>query len=426
MFAAAPAQRLRNARTVLLVVVCAGYVISQFLRNSAGVIGPDLSSSFDLAPDDLGLLSGAFFASFAAAQIPVGMALDRFGPRLTMSVSLVFAVGGSLIFAAAESLTGLTVARIAMGLGSSVLLMGPLVLMSRWFGPKSFSTLAGVILAVGGLGTLVATAPLAWSAATFGWRATFVLAAVISGLIGIVIALLVRDAPPECDHAAPGRETVSQSLRGLTEVFRHRDVIPVFVMQLFAYSTFVSVLGLWGGPYLSDVYAMGLAERGNVLLVMAIGQVAGLFVIATLDRVFNTRKWIVVGGAAMAIVLLVVFAVFPRMPVGWLLAVFALFGFVYGFAPVLIAHGKSIFPARITGRGLSVLNTATMGGVFLVQYTSGLVIASFGQTGGMRGGAQIPVIAYQACFLSLAVMLTFALAVYSCARDRRPGEPPPD
>ena len=415
-----PPAGLARSRMILLVTVSAGYIVSQFLRNSLGVIAPDISRDMNLAPDQLGLLSGAFFFSFALAQLPVGLALDRYGPRLTMSALMLLALLGCVIFAFGHSFAGLLVGRLAMGLGSSVLLMGPLMLVSRWFDPSRFAMLAGLVLGFGGAGSLFATAPLAWSTLAFGWQGTFFLAAGFAGLLAVIFFTVIRDAPP--GHPALKRqpETAGAMLRGLALVVRRRGIIPIFVMQLMAYSSFVAVLGLWGGPYLADVHGADLVARGNMLLIMAVAQITGLFVISRFDRVFDTRKWIVVVGAAASAAVLIVLAAVRDLPSGALPVLFVLFGFVSGYTPTLLAHGKSLFPAHIVGRGLSTLNIATMGGVFIVQYLTGQVIAGFAAVPGADGVPRIPAIAYQTCFAVLAALLCGAIAVYLFAPDCRP------
>ena len=181
---------------LLIGALCAIYVVSQFLRNSVGVIAPDLAAELDLAPQALGMLSSAFFLAFAAAQVPLGVAIDRYGPKTCMLASIGLAVLGCAVFAWAETVTGLTLGRILMGLGCSSFLMGPLAIYTRWFRPEQFSTLAGVMLGVGTIGTLFATAPLAVSAELYGWRTTFLFVGAGAAVVGLLVLAIVRDDPP--------------------------------------------------------------------------------------------------------------------------------------------------------------------------------------------------------------------------------------
>src|SRR5678815_5154906 len=142
---------------VLVTALAAIYLVSQFLRNSVGVIAPDLAAEIGLNAAEIGLLSSAFFFSFAAAQIPLGIALDRYGPKRCMLLCAVVAFLGALAFAVATTPAGLVTARVLMGLGSSCYLMAPLALYARRFPPERFTLLAGIQIGIGTVGTLFVT-----------------------------------------------------------------------------------------------------------------------------------------------------------------------------------------------------------------------------------------------------------------------------
>jgi MFS family permease len=218
--AAPRAARLFSA-LALAIVVTLGliYIVSQFLRNSVGVIAPNLAAEMALSPWDVGLLSSIYFFCFAATQLPLGVALDRFGPKLCMLVSIVLTVIGSVVFALAPSAPGLVAGRALLGFGTACFLMAPVALLARWFPPERFSTLTGIHLGIGSLGALLATAPLAWSTASFGWRATFVGVAVFAMVIGLLVWAIVSDDPPGA-KAEPRRETLRESIAGIWEVIR--------------------------------------------------------------------------------------------------------------------------------------------------------------------------------------------------------------
>ena len=132
----------------IMLVLCAGYTVSQFLRTSLGVLSPNLMHDFNINPNNMGLLGGVFFLSFAIFQIPAGILIDKYGPRKVMSSVIIFAVLGSIIFALSNSFYILLIGRVLMGLGCSICLMGSLVLITRWTDSDQFSKLAGIILAV--------------------------------------------------------------------------------------------------------------------------------------------------------------------------------------------------------------------------------------------------------------------------------------
>src|SRR5262245_27517380 len=155
----------RLSRGMIIVTTLAtAYVGSHFVRASNVTIGLDLMRDLSIGPHALGALTGAFFFGFSAMQIPCGFFFDRFGPRLTVSGMLVVATIGGIIFTTAQSWPVLLSGRVLLGCGFGVLLIGSMVVISRWFPPDRFSTLTAVVLSVGLLGNLIATTPLAWAA----------------------------------------------------------------------------------------------------------------------------------------------------------------------------------------------------------------------------------------------------------------------
>jgi MFS family permease len=393
----------------LAIVVTLGllYIVSQFLRNSVGVIAPDLAAEVGLSPLDIGLLSSIYFFCFAATQLPLGVALDRFGPKLCMLVSVVLTVAGSAAFALAHDVSGLVAGRALLGFGTACFLMAPVALYARWFPPERFSTFAGIHLGVGSLGALLATAPLALAAATFGWRAAFLGVAVITVAIGLLIWLIVSDDPPG-RKTEPRHETLRESVAGIWEVIRTPSIGRIFLVQLTSYPSFVLLVGLWGGPYLTHIYGYDLKGRGEILFVAALAQVLGSFFWGPSDRIFGRFKPPILAGTAMSFTALVMFAALGAMPTPLLLLAFAMLGFSTGMTSVVMSHGRSLVPAHLLGRCITLLNIGTMGGGFVVQFVSGVVIDLFPSQGGAY-----PLEAYRMVFgLQAALVLVGAWAYF--------------
>ncbi len=394
-----------GAIVTLVGTLAAIYMVSQFLRNSVGVIAPNLAREIGLSAAEIGLLSSAFFLSFAAAQLPLGLALDRYGPRLCMIVCAVVSVIGAGLFAFATTPAGLILARILMGLGTSCYLMAPLALYAKRFPPERFTTLASVQIGVGTIGTLLVTAPLAWAAATVGWRTSFVVVGLFMGACGILVMLVVRD-----DHAQDAsrhHETLRESLAGIAEAARLPFVVPLFLMHLTAYSSFVFVVGLWGGPYLTHVYGYGLTARGDVLFVAALAHIIGLLVFGQVERALRSYKIPVFTGGVVLAALLGLIALVGKLPAWALLIWIALLGFTAGYVTVLIANGKALLPPHLVGRGMTLLNVGTMGGTFLSQLLTGAIIGLF-----PTEGDAYPLIAYRVVFGVQAALLLATCIAY--------------
>ncbi|MEQ1887814.1 MAG: MFS transporter [Alphaproteobacteria bacterium] len=405
---------------VLVGVLCAAYMISQFLRSSTGVISPDLARELNLAPQSLGVLSGAFFFAFAASQIPVGLMLDRYGARLTTSLLMVFAIAGSLLFANAHSLFWLSIGRVLMGIGCSCLLMGPLMIYTRWFSRERFGTLSGIHIAAGTLGGIAATAPLALIAVWIGWRGAFTGTAVITAIMGILVWLIARDAPPGQQAAHQlhegAAESLWQSLLGFGAVLRNPSLPHLLILQFVGLGCAATLLGLWASPYLHDVHGLDGPARGTVLLVMAACTAAGMLFWGQMDIRFDSRKKPILLGGGVSALMLIALTVFIASDLMAVTAIFAVMGFCNGFSVIAIAHGRAIFPDHMIGRGISLLNMGGMAGAGALQYIAGVIIGQFAAP-----GAPAPVSAYRTLFGFLAACLVFALLIYSRIADIKPG-----
>jgi predicted MFS family arabinose efflux permease len=322
------------------------------------------------------------------------------------------AVAGALIFAYAPSPGWLIAARILMGLGSSCYLMAPLALYARQFPPDRFATFVGFQMGLGTLGTLLATAPFAFAVATVGWRVSFVIIAAAMVAAALVIALVV----PKDESADAPRppESLRASLAGTLEAVRTPSFWPVFLLQLTGYSSFVLVVGLWGGPYLTHVYGYSLTERGNMLLLTVVAQVVGSFLWGMSDRLFDSYKIPVLTGSLLTAGLMALAAIVGVFSSAGLLAWFIALGGLSAYLTVLIAHGKSLFPPNLVGRGLTLFNMATMGGVFLTQAVTGMIIDLFPQ---VNGGYAL--YAYRTVFALQAVCILLGCLAYLRARDPR-------
>jgi MFS family permease len=397
------------------------YMVSQFLRVSVGVIAPDLASELALSALEVGVLSSSFFFAFAAVQLPLGVAMDRFGPKACLLTCAVITVLGAVLFATAATARDLIAARVLLGIGCCSSFMAPLAIYARRFPPERFAMLTGVQIGIGSIGTLLATAPLAFAAAMIGWRGSFLAVAVVTGVIAIWVAVAVRDtAMRTTGTVAPGAsaprvtapESLAESLAGIVAVLRTPSVGRLFLVHLTGYSSFLLVAGLWGGPYLTHIYGYDLKGRGDVLFVSAVAQIVGSLAWGPMDRLFGSHKVPVLLGIGLTAAALAAIAIVGMLTTPMLVLWFIVLGFVTAYTPVMIAHGKSLFPPHLLGRGITVLNMGTMGGVFLVQAVSGVVINLFPTTGGAY-----PLDAYRLLFGLQAVFVLVSGIVYLGAYD---------
>lgn len=399
----------------LVAVLSTAQLVSQFLRSAVSVIGPDLVTELNISAAGLALLSSSFFLAFAIAQVPVGMLIDRFGPRLTMLWSTALAVAGCIVFAVGPDLNSLVLGRVLMALGCSSFYVAPLAIYSRWFQPKYFSSVTGIQLGLSGLGLLAATTPLAIATSTIGWRPSFIIVGVLALLSGLIVLLWVSDDPPGTKPSTHKKENLLESLRGLLVVTRTPSFWPIFAMFLTNYAVVITILGLWGGPYLAHVYGYDLETRGFYLLLLALSSMIAAFCWGAADRVFGDYRTPVLIGSLLTLGMLVWIALVGKLGSGMLVVWFVLYGLVTGYPPLLVGQARAMFPPQLVGRGLTLLNLATMGGVFFFQFATGAVIEYMAPN-----QTVYPLLAYQAAFGLMALLLAGSIVCYLLARDRPP------
>jgi predicted MFS family arabinose efflux permease len=403
---------------IIVATLATAYVGSHFFRAANVTIGLDLMRDLAIGPEALGALTGAFFFGFSAMQIPCGVLFDHFGPRRTVACMLILATIGAAIFTLAPSWPILLTGRVLMGAGFGVMLIGSMVVISRWFPPDRFSTLTAMVLSIGLLGNLVATTPLAWASEAIGWRTVFGAVVVFIAIATVAVWLVVRDAPPGHPFLDRTPEAPRQMLQGLVEVLRNPRLRPILAMNFCNYACTFTVQGLWGGAFLREAHGMTPIEAGNVLLAAVITYQLGIVSFGPLDRVLDTRKWIAIAGTMVTISMLATLALASRPPVWVPIGAIVAIGFFSASSTMVMTHGRGIFPDRLIGRGIATINTAVMLGVACMQTLSGVIVGGFEP---LADGARSET-AYRALFGVLTVVLITAVVIYSRSQDVKPSD----
>lgn len=390
-----------------LAVLCAAYSISLFYRGMLAVIAPELSLELMLNESMLGLLASAFFISFAIAQIPCGILLDRFGGRLTVAGFLWIAVCGTLLFSVADSYYPAILAQVLLGVGCAPIFTGTMLFIGRRFAPLRFAYITALVIAIGSVGDLLGTTPLAMLADALGWRNSLRLMALITALIAILCLFgLSSDKPPASN------ETLRHMLQGMGRILRIRPLWPLLPMFLVSYAVLMAIRGVWSGPYLADLYGSDATERGFILMAMSVAMAVGTFMLGLLDRRFQNTKAVVMISSVLATFPLILLALYPAESTYvamWAFITLGLFGFNY---PLLMSHSRTFLSSKYLGRGMAVLTAASFIGVALVQAGSGWLL-KWAATQQVSPAEQ-----YQVLFVTLAIMMAIATLIY-CFSSRQ-------
>ena len=396
----------RRARAwPIFAVMAVTYCFSQFYRMSTAVIAVDLAREFNLGPNRLALLGGAFFYAFASVQIPLGLALDRWGAKRIILAGTLCAAAGSVVFGLSPGWAGLLTGRVLMGLGMAPVLMGSFKLIAGWFPATSFGGLSGLMLGLGTLGSLVAATPLAALVGWMGWRGSFVGFGLATLLTSAAIAAWVRDPAPPTAPAGPPPGV----LDGLGRVLRLPSFWAMVPLALVGYASVASLQGLWGGPFFMESQGYSRTTTGNILLCLGLSSAAGNFLWGVVsDRWLRSRKWVVIGGtlACTLFMLPLLGVAAPAGAVGWGAAMFG-FGLLGASRTLIYAHVKESVPPQLVGTAVTAVNFFLMAGPALLQQTIGLILD-------LRPGD------YPSAFAAIALSLLLAAGVYLATRDTHP------
>jgi predicted MFS family arabinose efflux permease len=357
-----------------------GYFMSYLFRAVNQVIAPDLIADFDLSPGELGLLTSAYLFGFTLFQLPLGLLLDRFGPRRVQTGLLLVSAVGAALFALAPDAWSLTIARGILGLGLCGCLMSAFKANAIWLPMSRLALGNSTTIAIGALGVVAATRPADWLAQLIGWRPMFDILAAATVGVALLIFFCVPKDQPQGRPSAP--ESLATQLRVIGQIMQDRVFWRVAPMVATMSGAFIAIQTLWAGRWLSDVAGLDRASVADVLLFMAIGFVIGSLTTGWIaDRAQRHGLTIeLVVGCSFLIFAISQFLVVLHAPVPPVLP-WILFGFAgqagnLGYA-TLAAHFGSA-----AGRAQTTANLLLFGSAWALQWGIGAVLDLF------RGAAE--------------------------------------
>lgn len=375
----------------LLLPFAAGYFLSYLYRTVNAVIGPVLARELLLPDNALGLMTSTYFLAFGAAQLPLGILLDRFGPRRVEAGLLLIAALGALVFGLSDTLSGLAIGRALIGLGVAACLMAALKAFSQWFPPERQASLTGTVMASGGLGALVASKPLELALHIARWQE---IVFALSAITLLVAGLLWWVVP---DKAIEGKGTgLSEQLAGVKNIFSSRHFWSYAPMGFFFTGGFMAIQGLWASRWMSVMEQLDHAAIAARLTWMSAGMLGGFLFMAifatrlvrrgiSLERIYRSAM-------ALAILLLASISFFPSIGGDW---VWPLLSVSFSLSNIAYSLVAQAFPVALSGRANTALNLLLFAGAFLLQWGIGIQVDTLQAMG--WSGAE----AYRACFLTL-------------------------
>jgi len=354
----------------VFIPFAAGYFLSYLYRVVNAVIAPDLVGDLGIGPSALGLLTATYFISFASAQLPLGVLLDRFGPRRMEAFLLLFAALGAYLFSRSGSLAGLVVARAFIGFGVSACLMAAFKAYTLWFHKERWPLVNGFQMAAGGLGALAATAPVEAALHVTDWRGVFMVLAVLTLLVAVAVFTVVPEKP-----SGGAGESFKHQLRGVKSVFTSFEFWRVAPLTTLSQASFLSIQGLWAGPWLKDVAGLDRMAVANVLLWIAVAMIAGFILLGSLAERLSRSGITVLATAVTGMSMFMAVQVLVLLgPVRWALPVWVLFGFFGTSGIIAYAALSQRFPVQLSGRVTTAVNLLVFIVAFLGQWAIGAII----------------------------------------------------
>jgi len=378
----APGEDTRHYRTALIAIVpfVLAFLLSNVFRTMPALIGRYWEQDADLGVDAVGTAAASFNIAFAAMQLPLGIALDRFGVGRVQAILLSVAIVGAVVSAFATGFLAVAGGQLLIGLGMAGSLMGGLVYAARNLPDHWFPGVSAAAIAIGSAGMLLSASPLAGLIEAIGWRNAFLVMAAIAGLLAVMTLMLVRQE--STDESGARQESIAQLALGVLTVLRQKQVLAVCLLALATYPAAMAIRGLWIGPYLDTGYGLSTVMIGHAASAMSIAMVIGAplagWLASTSDNQNRKPLWrridvLLVGGTVFSALCL-----FGPALVGGgsllvdvaALAGFGFFGAVYALQYTAARTG---FPPEMTGRVLTSVNMAFFGGAALMQVWTGLL-----------------------------------------------------
>jgi len=416
-------RRALRVRWLILVVPALIYLFSYFHRVAPSVVATDLMRAFSITAASLGSLIAIYPYVFAAMGLVAGSLADTLGPRLTLALGATTMGLGAALFGLAPAFGVAYGGRLLVGLGASVILIAWLSLSAEWFRAHEFATISGSTQTVGSVGALVASTPLALLVESIGWRETFVLIGAVTLGLGLSALFFIRDKPEAMGLPAinPERQvravlSLREVLRGIPPIMANSRTWPPVLASGGVYASYIAFFGLWGVPYLTQVYGLSRIQAANIISLLAIGLGVGGPVVGWIsDRWLQRRRL-----PLAMLIAIYAFCWTPlllpqelRLPVEQLAVVFFIMGFASAGVVLVWSCVREVNDPERVGITIGFCNLPMFLTFALLQWVMGVILDA-GWAGLISAGARIyPPEAYRAAF-TLCFGTAFVSLILAC------------
>lgn len=408
-----PTEKLNKTlryRRFIFWILAFGYILVFFHRLCPAVVATDMMGDLHAGGALIGFLSSAYFYPYALMQLPAGLLSDTWGPRRTITLFLCIACIGSVLLGLTQSPAGAIIARVLVGLGVSTLFVCTLKILAEWFSIREFVGMTGLLMAMGGVGSLSAATPMALASTWLGWRLSFVLVGALTGILAMLVWVIVRDRPSDlgCPSPAEHAVTASQPIRltdGVKQVLSQPAFWSLAVWFFSTYGIFTAFAGLWGGPFLLHVYGITKNQAGGILSLVAVGMIIGSPLMGYFsNKIIKGRKPVLVLASVVIVAITAALAFFTgSLSLSLVGAIcFGLGLFASAVAVIGFTNARELFPTRIAGTCFGLLNLFPFAGGALLQPLLGFILERQG-----KNGQAFNVAGYRQAFF---VLFVFSLA----------------
>ena len=408
-----PETNLQKFIFIFLPFAC-GYFLSYLYRSTNAVLAPYLSNDLNLNAEQLGLITSAYFLTFGLFQLPLGVLLDKFGARKVQSILFLIAAIGAILFSLGNGVWSLVTARGLIGLGVSGALMAAFKAFAVWFPKERLPLLIGLFMSAGGMGAIVASTPLEMALQITDWRGVYLFIGIVTIFVGILIFFVVPEKQENNYNEKP-----LPVLKVLKHIYTSYAFWRIGPLSGIAGGTGLAILGLWAGPWLSDIGKFNKNEIANILFISTIMMTIGttsLGIITDYLRKFNISPVGVMGGALFIFIIpltIITFGIMPKATWPWVILS------ITSLAATLAYAGLSHhFPTSYAARASTAINLICFLMAFIAQYAIGFIMQLVEP--GKQSGYSIK--AYQAgfgLFLGLLIICYIIFIIMSVLEIRK-------